>query len=185
MKKVVLLGDSIRLIGYGEEVEKRLSGDFSVWQSTNNDRYAKHTYREIVDLDQELADVDIVHWNNGLWDIQIREDGEPLTPLSYYVYDMTRIAKFLKTRAKVVIFATTTPVNPDNETMHNAEIDAYNAAVVPVLRELGVVINDLNAAVSKNVPRYICEDLVHLSAEGITLCASLVENAIRTEAEKM
>ena len=185
MKKVILLGDSIRLIGYGKKTAELLSPDFNVWQSEDNNRYAKYTFRECRNMEQELADVDIIHWNNGLWDIQVQLDGEVLTPVERYVEDMVRLAKLLQKQAKVVIFATITPVHPEAPAMRNPDIDAFNAAVVPVLREMGVVINDLHTAVAADVERYICEDHIHLSQEGIDLCAGLVENIIRAEAEKL
>ena len=186
MKKVVLLGDSIRLIGYGATVAERLSGDFQVWQSEDNNRYAKYTFRECRNMEQELTGADIIHWNNGLWDIQQQLDGDVLTPKAQYVDDMVRLAKLLKRFAKIVIFSTTTPVRREQEpTMCNADIVAYNEAVVPVLRQMGIVINDLHGPVSEDVYRYICEDMIHLSTDGIALCAGLVENIIRKEAEKL
>ncbi len=42
MKKVVLLGDSIRLLGYGETVARELAGEYEIW---HNCRYAKYTMR--------------------------------------------------------------------------------------------------------------------------------------------
>ena len=186
MKKVVLLGDSIRLIGYGAHVAEHLSPDFTVWQSEDNNRYAKYTFRECRNMEQELETADIIHWNNGLWDIQQQLDGEVLTPMAQYVEDMVRLAKLLQKYAKVVIFSTTTPVRKEQEpVMRNSDISAYNAAVVPVLQQMGVVINDLHGPVSTDVYRYICDDMIHLSEDGIALCARLVESIIRAEAEKL
>ena len=42
MKKVVLLGDSIRLIGYGKKVEEMLRPEYEVWQPEDNCRFAKY-----------------------------------------------------------------------------------------------------------------------------------------------
>ena len=41
MKKVVLLGDSIRLIGYGTKVPEMLGPEYTVWQPSDNGRYAQ------------------------------------------------------------------------------------------------------------------------------------------------
>ena len=38
--KVTLLGDSIRLIGYGKEVEKLLGDEFEVFQPEDNCRFS-------------------------------------------------------------------------------------------------------------------------------------------------
>ena len=43
MKKIVLLGDSIRQIGYGTKVPEMLGTDFSVWQPSDNCRFAEYT----------------------------------------------------------------------------------------------------------------------------------------------
>jgi hypothetical protein len=179
MKKVVLLGDSIRLIGYGKPVAERLSGDFQVWQPEGNCRFAKHTLRGLWDWKHEIAGADIIHWNNGLWDVcDLFGDG-PFTPLDIYVQEMLRLAELLKKRTRVLIFATTTPVRPENPHNRNADIAAYNAALVPRLQELGVQINDLFTPLVADVERYIrADDLIHLTEEGIALCAELVERAI-------
>ena len=96
MKKVVLLGDSIRLDGYGNHVEKALAGEFSVWQPADNCRYAKYTLRQLHDWEDELADTQVVHWNNGIWDVCSCIDGDPVTPLEHYAEEIVRIARFLK-----------------------------------------------------------------------------------------
>ena len=166
MKKVVLIGDSIRLIGYGGPVAERLSPELEVWQPDDNCRFAQYTLR-------------------GLWDIcHLFGDGE-FTPIDEYVSTMLRIARILKSRAKTVIFATTTPVRPENLHNKNEVIEAYNAALVPRLVEMGVVINDLYTPISKDIYRFICEDTIHLSEEGIKLSADMVEAVIRREAAKI
>ena len=45
MKKVVLLGDSIRLWGYGTKVPEMLGEDYEVWQPEDNCRFVKYTLR--------------------------------------------------------------------------------------------------------------------------------------------
>ena len=185
MKKIVLLGDSIRLIGYGETVARELADAFTVWQPADNCRYAKYTMRGLYEWRNELENVDIIHWNNGLWDLCTMVDNENFTPVELYVDEMVRLAGMLQKRAKTVIFATTTPVKPQNQNMCNGDIEAYNAAVLPRLAAMGIVINDLHSAVKENIDRYICDDLTHLSEEGITLCAGLVTEVIRREADRL
>ena len=50
---------------------------------------------------------------------------------------------------------------------------------------MGIVINDLYTPLSKDVYRFICDDTIHLSEEGITLATDLVEDIIRREAAKI
>ena len=183
MRKVVLFGDSIRQIGYGNVVAERLEGDFTVWQPKDNCRFVEYTLRMLWDFKADIAGADIIHWNNGLWDIaKLYGDGE-FTPIDMYVEQMVRLAKLLKQRAKVVIFATTTPASEDNKIFSNATIEEYNRAVIPELQALGVRINDLYTPIKAGVDRYIREDKIHLSEAGIAVAADLVERAIREAAE--
>ena len=185
MKKVVLLGDSIRLIGYGAPVAERLSSEYEVWQPDDNCRFAQYTLRGMWDWQDGLRGADIVHWNNGLWDIcQLFGDGE-FTPVDEYVSTMLRIARILKERAKTVIFATTTPVRPENVHNKNEVIEAYNKALVPRLAEMGIIINDLYSPLADDIYKFICADTIHLSDDGIALAADMVEAVIRREAEKL
>lgn len=177
MKKLVLLGDSIRDIGYGKPVAEALSDEYEVFQSENG-RFAAYTLRGLYEW-TFIDGADVVHWNNGLWDIcDFYGDGE-LTPIDYYVDTMVRIAKILKSKCGKVIFATTTPVIEPHPFRKNEAIDRYNEAIVPELKKLDVYINDLNSEVKKDIPLYICEDRTHLSSSGIDLCSGLVVSAIR------
>ena len=115
MKKIVLLGDSIRM-SYGPTVAKLLGDDFSVWEPDDNGRYAQYTFQNLREKHwaDHVTDCDIIHWNNGLWDVcDMHGDGR-LTPVEFYVQTMLRIAKLLLKRSKTVIFATTTPVRVTN-----------------------------------------------------------------------
>ena len=185
MKKIVLIGDSIRLIGYGKPVAERLSDEFEVWQPDDNCRFAQYTLRGIWDWQDGINGADIIHWNNGLWDIcHLFGDGE-FTPINEYIDTMLRLARLFKQRASTVIFSTTTPVRPENVHNKNEVIEAYNEAIVPKLKEMGVVINDLYTPISENVYKYICDDTIHLSEDGIALAADMVEAVIRKEAKKL
>ena len=185
MIKVTLLGDSIRLIGYGSVVAERLSDEFEVWQPEDNCRFAQYTLRGLFDWKGKMAGSSIVHWNNGLWDICELFDDGPFTPLEEYLKQMERVADILLARYETVIFATTTPVTAQNKYNKNEMIYAYNDAVVSMLRKKGVIINDLCSLVSADIDRYICEDNIHLSQDGIELCAEAVVRAVRNAAEEL
>lgn len=182
MKKIVLLGDSIRLIGYGTKVPALLGEDYDVFQPADNCRFVKYTLRGLFEWRAQLAGCDTVHWNNGLWDTSVNlfDDGKPFTSEAEYVENMMRVAAELKKIAPRVIFATTTPVRPDYEYNSNEIIDRYNAVIVPALRAEGVEINDLNALVKPHIDEYIREDdKIHLNERGIEVCAKQVADAIR------
>ena len=95
---------------------------------------------------------------------------------------MLRIAKVLRSTHDIVIFATTTPVREGNVQNKNSVIERYNSLIVPILRSEGVLINDLNSLLVSDKNRYICEDLIHLSDEGVEVCAHAVADKIRQAA---
>ena len=187
MKKVVLLGDSIRM-SYGPTVTKLLGEEFTVWEPDDNCRYAQYTFQNLWEKHwaDNVIDCDIIHWNNGLWDVcDLYGDG-CLSPVEFYVQTMKRIAKHLLDCSKIVIFATTTPVRVTNPNIKQENVVKYIEAVVPELEKLGIVINDLYTPVAADIPRYIsAADHIHLTDEGVTLCADLVAKAIREQAEKL
>lgn len=178
MKKVVLLGDSIRQIGYGKKVEEMLQPDYEVWQPEDNCRFAKYTLRMIFDYQTEIKGADVIHWNNGLWDVcDIFGDG-PFSSLDEYMKNMLRIADILLEWGCKVVFATTTPTHPDYTYAAYERTIEYNNSLVPELRKRGIIINDLFATMDKHRIDGICEDQIHLNEKGIDICAEQVVNAI-------
>lgn len=186
MIKVTLLGDSIRMIGYGLKVPALLGENFEVFQPNENCRFAKYTLRGLFDWERNMSGSQIVHWNNGLWDIcNLFGDGL-FTPESEYVENMLRIADILVKRYDKVIFATTTPVAMQNQYNSNSDIEKYNALIVPLLKEKGIVINDLYQLVLSDIDKYISkDDNIHLSDEGIKVCAEQVADIIRKVSQSL
>jgi lysophospholipase L1-like esterase len=179
-KKVALLGDSIRLWGYGTVVPEMLGENYEVAQPEDNCRFAKYTLRGIFDWHDILKDADVIHWNNGLWDCtEIFDDGL-FTSEEEYIENMTRIARLLLKITPNVIFATTTPVWDEFEWTHNDKIVRFNEIIVPELKKLGIKINDLYSVVAADIHGNIKEcDKIHLSDKGIKLCAEQVVKCIK------
>lgn len=186
MIKVTLLGDSIRMMGYGLKVPALLGEDYEVFQPDDNCRFAKYTLRGLFDWEKDMSGSRIVHWNNGLWDIcNIFGDGL-FTSESEYVENMVRIADILVKRYDKVIFATTTPVAGQHPYNRNADIERYNDLIVPLLKEKGIILNDLYSLVHSDIDRYIRkDDNIHLSDAGIDVCSEQVANAIKAAAQSL
>lgn len=188
MKKVVLLGDSIRLVGYGETVAKMLENDgYTVWQPDENSRFAAFTLRQIFNNANEIRGCDVVHFNAGAWDIcELFNDG-PFTDINSYVETMLRIVKVLKNYygVKKLIFATTTPVRLESSHNNNEVVKKYNDVIVPILRNEGCEINDLYSIVNPDIYRYVSEDTIHLSIEGIELCSKATYQSIIKALDEM
>ena len=186
MIKVTLLGDSIRQIGYGTKVPALLGEDYEVFQPNINCKFAKFTLRGLFDWESDMAGSRIIHWNNGLWDVcDLFGDGT-FSSDAEYVQNILRLADLLLAKYEKVIFATTTPVAQENQYNRNSDIERFNSLVVPLLKEKGVIINDLHALVSSNVDKYISkEDHIHLSPEGIDACSAQVVDIIKTVTESL
>lgn len=185
MIKVTLLGDSIRMIGYGKYVPEILKDEFEVFQPEYNCCYAKLTLRGLFDWKEELAGTRIVHWNNGLWDTcDLFGDGA-FTSEDEYIKTMIRVANVLQERYDKVIFATTTPVSQKNQHNKNSTIERYNEIIVPILKERGIIINDLYSLLATDVERYISDDTIHLTEESAKLCANQVADYIREAAKTL
>ena len=178
-KKVVLLGDSIRLMGYGSRIPALLGDGYEVWQPEDNGRFIQYILRQIFDYREQIEKAQIVHFNSGEWDIcELFGDG-PFTPPDMYVSQVMRVVKILQSWGKTVVFATTTPVREENPHNHNDVIRRFNELIVPQLQKAGVVVNDLYAVVAEDIYANVCDDNIHLSEQGIKRCAEQTAEVIR------
>lgn len=70
--KILLLGDLIRM-GYAPFAREALAGRADVLYPEENGRFVQYSLRHAQDWKAGLGlsggDVDVVHWNNGLWDV--------------------------------------------------------------------------------------------------------------------
>ncbi len=168
MKKVVLIGDSVRM-GYDKYVKDALAGSAEVFYPSENCKFAEYILRYAHEWKQAGEwgdDVDLVHWNVGLWDALELFGDEPLTSLSYYKEAVARIDKRLRMlfpNAKFV-FATSTSVNEAMSkpefTRHNKTIEKYNAEAVKALSNTDTIINDLYS-LTTTFPNSYRSDWVH------------------------
>ena len=101
MKKLVLLGDSIRE-NYGMRVKELMEGEYEVWQPDENCRFAAYTLRYVGIWKAQLkcGDEDMVHLNTGLWDCLTLPDGLPHTDLVVYRDNLHRICGDYDTNTK-------------------------------------------------------------------------------------
>ena len=83
MKKVMLIGDSIRL-SYQAKVAELLSDRAIVTGPEENCRFSAYTLFNLTSWVQE-DDYDVIQWNNGQWDTSHMPDGKIHTPLQTYL----------------------------------------------------------------------------------------------------
>ena len=181
-KKITLLGDSIRLIGYGVVLPKLLGEEYEVWQPEDNCRFAQYCLRLIFDEAANIDGSDIITFNSGLWDMNDLFGDGPFTPMDIYLGEIERMANILKKKCRRLIFVTTTPVRNENPHHDNERIREYNEAVKEKLLPLGVEICDLYPVISADIERYIrADDMIHLTKEGIEAAAHKLAKFITEE----
>lgn len=189
MKKIVLIGDSIRM-GYDKYVKEALDGVAEVYYPSENCRFAQYVLRFAHDWKEKgnwPDDVDLVHWNAGLWDAIELFGDEPITTISYYSQVILRIYKRLRMlfpNAKIV-FATSTAVDEDrcgpHFKRHNNVIEEFNKAAIEALSGTDTIINDLYS-VTANAPLSYHSDFVHYyTDEGTELIGGAVLSVICNE----
>lgn len=194
MKKVLLLGDSIRM-GYAQYVRELLNGKCEVYYDENdNGRFAAYTLWQANQFFKNFGKFDVVHWNNGYWDMNVEA---PMTvamhPVDEYVHFLKRIITEIRRNGAEIIFATTTPILESGSAMDNTGtgmelsydndwVMQYNDAAKKLMAEENVTVNDLYAHMLKGKNYYKCEDMLHLTEEGYRICA---QQAAKLIAEKL
>ncbi len=167
MKNLLLIGDSIRM-GYDKSVKKTLDGKANVIFPEENCRFASYVLRYFHEYLNDIKgeDIDVVHWNAGLWDCLRLFEEEPHTPIEVYAYYIERICVRIKKicpNAKV-IFATSTKVLSEkmgkNFKRYNDEIEKYNEVAIGIVKKYGFKINDLYS-LSATLPKEAHSDAVH------------------------
>ena len=175
MKKVLLLGDSIRM-SYQQLVAGKLAGAVEVVGPQDNCQYSLYTLSSLNRWIGELGKPDIVHWNSGRSPVQI--------PIDMYRTYLAFILDQLTALTPRVVWATTTPVQPDRPfrdtqwAWRNEEIDQYNGAAKELMASRGIPINDLHVLVWNNVDNFLSEDQLHLSDTGQEACAKAVAESV-------
>ncbi len=185
MKKVLLIGDSIRM-GYDTYTKMAFESSAEVYFPKDNCRFTGYIIRHLYDWKKELKlgnDIDLVHWNAGLWDDLVMLDGKHHTSLDIYkenIYRICNIIKILFPDAKM-IFATSTPVQEELFTVckrYNRDTEAYNSAAIEIVKKYGGEINDLYMLMN-NAPVEYHSDLTHYyTKEGTRLITTQVVNCI-------
>ena len=167
MKKILLIGDSIRM-GYDKYVKEALSNVADVYYPDENCKFAvyvlrfAHEWKEKLGLDDS---VDLVHWNAGLWDMLELFGDAPLTSIDYYGEAIGRIHARLRSlfpKAKI-IFATSTAVIDGAAKVlkrHNDVIKRYNDRALEALKDKDCSINDLYS-ITINCPESYHSDPTH------------------------
>lgn len=166
MKKILLLGDSIR-VGYDKYIKEALSNVAEVYYPAENCRFTTYLMRALNGYRKNLGitELDLIHWNVGLWDNLVMQDGKNLVAIDAYADNIDRLCNIFKSvfPGAKMIFATSTPVQEElygDFKRYNKDIEAYNAVAVDAVKRHGGMINDLYALM-RDVPASYHSDATH------------------------
>ncbi len=187
---VMLVGDSIAM-GYEPHLKELLAGKFRIESLPDNGGTSANV---LAHLDEWIIkkQPDIIHFNAGLHDIAVDEGKETNRVLvNEYEANLRKIVRRLKTETKArLIWATTTPVidawhmKEKHFGRAMADVVRYNAVALRVMKENGVEIDDLFAAV-QDTGRENClrTDGVHMQESANKLLAQAVAKSIAVGAQ--
>lgn len=190
LPRVVLIGDSIRM-GYAPLVSKLLDGKAIVISPKPNGEDSGNVLKNLDEwVVQEKPDV--VHINAGLHDLKLTDKGYQV-PLVQYEKNLQAILERIQKRTNAkIIFATTTPILDNLHAQRKAgfdrfeaDVQKYNSAAVPIMKQAGVPINDLHKLVEDGgTKKLMLGDGTHYTQEGYELLAAAVtDNILRSLAQ--
>lgn len=147
-------------MGYDKYVKDALSGVAEVYYPNDSARFSQYTLRYLSDWKYDNGwgdDIDLVHWNTGLWDVLEMYGEAPISNPQQYGETIGKIEKQIRILFPnaVQIFATSTSVIEEKygptRKRHNSTIEQYNRIAVEVLSPTDCRINDLYT-LTQNAP---------------------------------
>jgi lysophospholipase L1-like esterase len=169
LPRVLLIGDSVSR-GYTQAVRKALAGKVNVHRAPAN---CGPTKAGVDRLDVWLGDGkwDLIHFNFGIHD--------RATPVDDYRARLGQIVDRLAATGAKLVWAATTPIPDVEKTKQTAaSIVERNAVAAEVMKEKGVSVNDLFAAMTPHLGEYQPPADVHFTAAGYDFLGAKVAAAI-------
>jgi acyl-CoA thioesterase-1 len=194
LPRVLLIGDSIS-IGYTLPVRELLKGKANVHRIPMN---GGHTKTGLENIDQWLGSSkwDVIHFNWGLHDLKyLAADNKTLAdpkaptsrqqvPPAEYEKNLTALVAKLKATGAKLIWRNTTPVPEGSQGRLPADAPKYNEIAARVMKEAGVMTEDLFSHSLKAPAGYQLPANVHYSPEGSKYLAEHVVAAIQSQLPK-
>ena len=179
LPRVLLIGDSIS-IGYTLPVRQLLAGKANVHRAPDN---CGPTSKGLEQIEAWLGSArwDVIHFNFGIWDAHILEDGQYRVPIERYESNLRQLVATLESTGANLIWASTTPIKSIKSgalRLEASDIPSYGAVAKQVMEENSIPINDLHGAVLPRVDELRATDGVHYSLEGQKFLAQIVAENI-------
>jgi len=187
MKKIVLIGDSIRM-GYQSTVFEQLAGAAEFFSPEDNGGDSRNVLAHLDEWATSLQP-DIVHLNCGLHDLK-REFAtleQTQVPLEEYRQNLETIFRRITETGATLIWATITPVMYERHhelkgfDRREEDVDAYNAVALEVARQFNLPVDDLNAVVMQTGREKLMGegDGVHFFPDGYQVLGTAVADFLR------
>ncbi len=184
LPRVLLIGDSISM-GYTLPARKLLEKKANVHRVPEN---GGPTINGLQKIDKWLGDGkwDVIHFNWGLHDLKLDEQGKQQVPLDQYEKNLRELVKKLKATKAKLIWASTTlvPEGKLSPPRKNSDVEAYNALAKKIMEENGVAINDLYAFALPKLDKLQRPVNVHFTTEGSQALAEQVAARIEAALKK-
>lgn len=186
MKKVLLLGDSIRM-GYDDYVKEELKECEVYYDKDDNGRFIAYTIWMFNNQNNNYGPFDVVHFNTGYWDMNREAEGEPETLPEEYIHGLKKLIRLIRKSGATPVFALTTPIYDTEKeedgyqvtNYKNSWVKDYNEIALKVMEEENVQVNDLYSLLLDGKRYYKCPDSLHLIEDGYKKCAIAVASAVR------
>jgi hypothetical protein len=178
LPRVLLIGDSIS-IGYAPAVRKLLDGKANVHLIPAN---GGPTTNGLKNLSEWIGEGrwDVIHFNWGLHDLRIMEDGTHQVRIEAYERNLGELVARLKTTGAKLIWCSTTPV-PEGKLSpprRPEDVPRYNEIAARVMQPNGIAINDLYGFALPRLGQIQRPENVHFTEEGSEQLAQSVAAAV-------
>jgi acyl-CoA thioesterase-1 len=178
LPRVLLIGDSIS-IGYTLPTRELLKDKVNVHRIPTN---GATTAVGLQHIDKWLGDGkwDVIHFNWGLHDVKVMDDGKHQVPIEAYEANLRKLVTRMKQTGAKLIWASTTPV-PEGKLSplrHPGDEVAFNAVALKVMTDEGVAVDDLHAFCVPRLAEIQLKANVHFTTQGYAALAKQVAKAV-------
>lgn len=179
LPRVLLIGDSISM-GYTLPTRAALAGKANVHRPPTN---CGSTVSGLKNLDAWLGTNhwDVIHFNWGMHDLKYLQNGKQNVPPEKYEENLRKLIVRLQKTGATLVFATTTPIpknTPGIFMRHQEDVEKYNDIAKRVMKENGIVIDDLYAFALPRMSEIQIPNNVHQTKQGSVVLSQKVAASI-------
>lgn len=186
-QSVFIIGDSISLgyTPYAQEVIPNVVHNGPCFEQPyrpvvgqdNNAEWSGHAAK-CMNIWLASGHYDVVHVGVGMWDLLACEK-QGVTPLSDYLANLQIILDAIRATGAKPIFATITPVLPDNNyCVDPTLVEQYNASLKEMMQSQGVEVDDLYSDMLPYQSQYHLPHDIHFTPEGYQFLSAYVVGSI-------